>query len=307
MQLNETQKTIIIPNYIQAYLGEKNIKAAELARMAKVSEGYMSQIVNGKTIHGNTVIKDKYYQSICKIIGYTMSPVAWQHFDTGNYKQIMAKIAEARAYKKRLTIDGDTGAGKTHGCRRYKIENPTETFVVTCSAMENGKEFAMNIAEVVGVETHGTGATIIKRVVRKLLVSCDDPVLIIDEAEHIGKRQGYINVIKALADALDEKVSIILVGMGINNILKKAYERNKPVFRQTARRFGEREICFDDISTDISNICITLGITNKSVHNWLINRVKNFGDLRYLINKAFDEALKSNCEIDTQLLNSIYI
>lgn len=135
---------------------------------------------------------------------------------------------------------------------------------------------------------------------------CDNPILIIDEAEHIGKKTGYINIIKTLADGLDGKVGFLLVGMGINEILKKGYERNKQNFRQTARRFGRRENLITDITEDIDKICSTLELS-QTVANWLKKRVQNFGDLEIIIKDAFAEAEKSNQAVNVELLNTLYI
>lgn len=304
IKLTENQKLDQIPEAIERYLLEKNTSQAQLARVSKVSEAYVSHILARKTHIGNTEIKDRYYLSLCKTIGFGVSTEVWRHFNTQNFKLIINKLQEARKSKSRVAIDGDTGAGKTYACTMYKNRFPTNTYVVKCSAIENSKEFAVNIGEVVGVETHGTANTIIKRVVRKL-TSCDDAMLVIDEAEHIDKKQGYINIIKTLSDYLEGRVGFALIGMGIVRILQRGYERNRQNFRQTARRFGKRELCVESIAEDIESICIALRITDSRVIQWLINRIKNFGDLEIIINEAFEEVRKSEQKISVALLNSL--
>ena len=141
--------------------------------------------------------------------------------------------------------------------------------------------------------------------IKKLTKQCDNALLIIDEAEHIEKKSGYINIIKALADGLENKVAFGLVGMDINKILQNGYERNKQNFRQTARRFNLREKFDNDITEDIENICEDLGITSKNAQNWLKNRIKNFGDLEIIIKEAFKEAEKTNEQITDKLLKTL--
>ena len=141
--------------------------------------------------------------------------------------------------------------------------------------------------------------------IKKLTKQCDNALLIIDEAEHIEKKSGYINIIKALADGLENKVAFGLVGMDINKILQNGYERNKQNFRQTARRFNLREKFDNDITEDIENICEDLGITSKNAQNWLKNRIKNFGDLEIIIKEAFKEAEKTNEPITDKLLKTL--
>lgn len=304
--LNNFQKTTEIPNAINRYLREKDTSQAQLCKNADVGEAYLSHILQSKTHIGPTEIKDKYYLALCEAVGYKLTIETWRHHDTYNYMLIISKLKEARANKERLVLDGDTGAGKSYACARYKLLHPNNTYVVTCSAIENSKEFTINIAENVGVSTQGTAGAIVKRVVRELLKK-EDAILVIDEAEHIGKKSGYINVIKSLADMLEGKVSVVLVGMGIADILRKGFERNKQNFRQTARRFAKREKCLDDISEDVVSICNDLGITNKPAQNWLANRMHNFGELKIMLVDAISEAKKTKQPVSVKLLNSLYI
>ena len=296
MILNEYQKTTEIPEALRRYMEETGHTQADISRVSGVGASYLNHIAQGKMIvsnkNGGSEIKDKYYLMLCEAIQYPLKQEVWRHFNTYNFKQSINRIKSARTEKLRFTIDGDTGAGKTHACREYQKKYPKETYIVTCSAIENSKEFAKNIAEAVDVSTIGTAGTIIKEVIKKLTKQCDNALLIIDEAEHIEKKSGYINIIKALADGLENKVAFGLVGMDINKILQNGYERNKQNFRQT-------------ITEDIENICEDLGITSKNAQNWLKNRIKNFGDLEIIIKEAFKEAEKTNEPITDKLLKTL--
>ena len=309
MILNEYQKTTEIPEALRRYMEETGHTQADISRVSGVGASYLNHIAQGKMIvsnkNGGSEIKDKYYLMLCEAIQYPLKQEVWRHFNTYNFKQSINRIKSARTEKLRFTIDGDTGAGKTHACREYQKKYPKETYIVTCSAIENSKEFAKNIAEAVDVSTIGTAGTIIKEVIKKLTKQCDNALLIIDEAEHIEKKSGYINIIKALADGLENKVAFGLVGMDINKILQNGYERNKQNFRQTARRFNLRKKFDNDITEDIENICEDLGITSKNAQNWLKNRIKNFGDLEIIIKEAFKEAEKTNEPITDKLLKTL--
>ena len=309
MILNEYQKTTEIPEALRRYMEETGHTQADISRVSGVGASYLNHIAQGKMIvsnkNGGSEIKDKYYLMLCEAIQYPLKQEVWRHFNTYNFKQSINRIKSARTEKLRFTIDGDTGAGKTHACREYQKKYPKETYIVTCSAIENSKEFAKNIAEAVDASTIGTAGTIIKEVIKKLTKQCDNALLIIDEAEHIEKKSGYINIIKALADGLENKVAFGLVGMDINKILQNGYERNKQNFRQTARRFNLREKFDNDITEDIENICEDLGITSKNAQNWLKNRIKNFGDLEIIIKEAFKEAEKTNEPITDKLLKTL--
>lgn len=298
------QKTEVIPQEIEKYLSESGSTQAQLSRDSKVGEAYISHILQRLTLIGTTEIKDKYYLDLCKTIGFSLVNETWRHFNTQNFKQTVNKIDEARKEKERFTIDGDTGSGKTHACKKYKQRFPVGTYLVTCSAIENSKEFAINIAEVVKVEKHGTAGAIIKRVITKLN-SESNSILLIDESEHIGKKSGYINIIKSLADALEGNVAFGLIGMDINKIFETGFEKHKQNFRQTARRFCNRETLESNIYDDVVKTCEELGIENKLAVNWIANRVKNFGELEVYIKKIFKEADKSGKKITVELLNTI--
>lgn len=303
-KLTEFQKLSLIPQQILNYLAETGSNQAQLSRDSKVGEAYISQIMQGKTHIGTTEIKDKYYLDLCSTIGFTLKAEVWRHFNTQNFAQMIPSIKENRIEKERFTIDGDTGSGKSHALKEYKKKYPTGTYLVTCSAVENSKEFAKNIAEVVGVETHGTAGTIIKKVIKKL-TSEDDAILLIDEAEHIGKKSGYVNIIKSLSDGLDGKVSLGIIGMGINKILQDGYERNKQNFRQTARRFSNRETLEPSIQDDVYKICEDIGMKETNVKKWFADRVRNFGELEVYIKKAYKEATRSGHKITVSFLNTL--
>lgn len=307
MHLTDYQKYKQIPDAIKEYIAEKNTSQAGVGRLAGVSESYISHIVAGKTHISKSKIKDRYYEAVAKAIGFPLKKEVWRHFDTYNFMQISNALQKAKEEQIRICIDGDTGAGKSYSCHQFKKLHPNETFVVTASALENKKEFCINIAETVEVETHGTAAAIIKRVIKKLTKSFKRPLLIIDEAEHIGNKQGYINVIKSLSDALENQCGLVIVGMDINKILQRGYDRHRQNFRQTARRFANREQLSKDIKEDIRLICENMGITKKGIQNWFCNRVQNFGDLEIMIKEAFGEREKSNQPINMEMLNSLFI
>lgn len=307
--LNDLQKTKLIPEAILNYMTVNNVSKAELSRVSKVETTKMNYICKGETVvpnqNGGTEIKDKYYIAICNIIGFQLEDQKkWRHFNTDNFKAIISQIKEIRENKDRGTVDGDTGAGKSYGCEMYQKRFPHNTFLVKCDPIENSKEFARSLAEVVRVEDHGTAGAIIKRVCNKLL-SLDDVLLIIDESEHIKSKSGYINIIKSLADRLENKVSLVLCGMDINDILQKASDKHKQNFRQSARRFSNRMKCYEDISADVKKIATELGF-NAHCANWLALRMKNFGELKVIVTAALQESEKSQEPITITLLESLY-
>ena len=309
MKLTHEQKTVLIPQAIAEYIQKTGTTQANLSRITKVETTKMNYICNGKTMipnqNGCTEIKDRYYTAICEVIGFPLSEkLGWKHFNTDNFKAIITQIEEVRAERGRGTVDGDTGAGKSYALAMYQKANQEGTFLVKCDPCENAKEFAKSLAQAVRVEAMGTTGSIIKAVADKLL-TMDDAILLIDEAEHIKMKPGYINIIKSLADRLEGRVAFLLAGMEINEILQRAADRHKQNFRQTARRFSKRLKCDDDISNDISKIGEEYGFT-KACINWLTNRMRNFGELEIMVSGSLKESQKLGRPVSVELLNSLY-
>lgn len=304
-KLTQFQKTQQIPEAISRYLKEKGSNQAQLSRVSGVSEAYISHIRAGRTHVGATPIGDKYYMQLAEIIGLNIERKVWRHFDTHYYRQMVVAIQQSRMERGRLCIDGGTGSGKSHACREYKKAFPGETYVVTCSALETTREFCVNIAESMKLETHGSTAAIVSRVIRKLTVGSTRAILLIDEAEHIKGKDGYLKVIKSLADGLERKAALVLLGMGINSILNNGAARGRALYPQTARRFSRRELCTEGIASDIVNICTEMEITSKRVHSWLVGHITNFGDLENILTEAMKESKATGRAIDVEMLNSL--
>ncbi len=305
MQLNDCQKLTEIPQAIKQYLEEKNTSQAQLARNAGVGEAYVTQILTGKTHIGKTQIKDRYYLDLCQAIGYNVTLQKWRHFNTKNFKKLYAEVDRARQKRVNLVIDGGTGLGKSYFSKTYKKIEPNETYVVICKPAKSKKEFAKSIAAEVGTDTAGSTDTILENIADKLN-SLDNAILIIDEFEYIEKRPTYIEVVKGLADSLENRVSLVISGMNITNTLKKYFDRHKHYSKQTASRLGKRVLCNDDITEDITNICLELGIENKNIHKWLKRRVFNFRKLRALLVEALEESEETGDKISTEMLTYLY-
>lgn len=309
--LTNEQKTILIPEAVERFMAEKGgMTQPELARISGVGVSYIHYILKRETVipnqSGGTAIKPKYYERLAECVGLKLNDApSWKHFHTQNFRAIIEQIEEVRAEKGRGTIDGDTGSGKSHSLKMYQKANPTNTFIVKCFADENAKEFAINIAETVGEKTHGTAGAIIKRVCKKLN-SMDHAILIIDEAEHIKSRSGYINIVKSLADRLEGITSLMLCGMEINDILQKSSDRHKQNFRQTARRFSKRMRCSEDITEDIRCIAQEYDFS-PACAEWLCKRMRNFGELEYMVTSVLKESRLINKPVSVALLNSFYI
>ena len=304
-KLTQIQKLDQIPSAIEAYLSENETTQVALAKLAGIDKAYVNQIAKGNEFIGKVKIADKYYEAIALAIGFKLEKTYWNHFNTFNFKQSIITFENAREKKIRLGIDGDTGLGKSYAAGKYKQKYPSQVFLVKCSGIENSKEFAINFAIEVGVATTGTKGAIVKRACDKLNNLGNDPVLIIDEFEN--SKAGNIPTVKAIADMLQGRAAIIVIGIDVQKMLSKAAEKRKNGFIQTNRRWSFGWTYLDpSISEDIENICIELGITNKPAINWLKARVKDFDSLRNVCTTALEEAEKTGQEVTISLLNELF-
>lgn len=304
-KLTQIQKLDLIPQAIEAYLSENSTTQVALAKLAGIDKAYVNQIAKSNEFIGKAKIADKYYEAIALAIGYKLEATHWQHFNTFNFKQSIITFENAREKKIRLGVDGDTGLGKSYAADMYKRKFPTQVFLVKISGIENSKEFAINLANEVGVVATGTKGAIIKRVCEKIKNLGDNPMLIIDEFEN--SKAGNIPTVKTIADELQGYAAVVVIGIDVQKMLKKGAESRKNGFIQTNRRWSFGWTNLDpSIEEDIVLICHELGITNKPAVNWLIKRVKDFDSLKNIITTALEEAELTNQEVTISLLNELY-
>lgn len=304
-KLTQIQKLEQIPTAIEAYLSENNTTQVALAKLAGIDKAYVNQIAKGNESIGKANIADKYYEAIALAIGFKLEKTYWNHFNTFNFKQSIITFENAREKKIRLGVDGDTGLGKSYAAGKYKQKFPSQVFLVKCSGIENSKEFAINLANEVGVTTTGTKGAIVKRVCEKIKNLGNNPVLIIDEFEN--SKAGNIPTVKTIADELEGHAAVIVIGIDVQKMLLKGAERRKNGFIQTNRRWSFGWTNLDpSIGEDIVCICHELGITNKPAQNWLVARVKDFDSLRNICITALEEAEKTDQEVTISLLNELY-
>ena len=304
-KLTQIQKLEQIPQAIERYLSENATNQVALSKLAGIDKAYTNHIVKGNDMIGKAKIADKYYEALALAIGFKLEKTYWQHFNTFNFKQAIITFENAKEKKIRLGLDGDTGLGKTYAATMYKRKYPDKVFLVKCSSIENSKEFAINLAEEVGVAATGTKGAIIKRVCQKIRSLGKNPMIIIDEFEN--SKAGNIPTVKTIADELQDYAAVVVIGIDVQKMLAKGAERRKNGFIQTNRRWSFGWTYLDlSIGEDIENICIELGITNKPAQNWLKARVKDFGSLHNICITALEEAEKTDQEVTISLLNELY-
>lgn len=304
-KLTDLQKKKIV-QAAATYLSEHNdVSQVQFARLAGIEKTYMNQMLNGKTHIGNTEIADKYYNAIASYLAVPVKSVSWGHFNTYNFKKIVNKLTATRANTDRCGIDGPSGTGKTYACNVFKRRFPANTYLVKCNATDNAKEFVQGICAEVGIADVGSKGKLVKRIAEHLTGLGNDPILIIDEAENLGR--AGIEIVKVLADLLENRVALAIVGLDIRKILLTGSKRKKQGFIQTNRRFSYGWIeCAPVTANDITEVCNSIGITTRSALTWMYQNITDYDSLRRVCTEAISEAEKSGSEINRKLLEDLF-
>jgi len=305
VKLTDLQKKKIV-QAAATYLAEhKDVSQVQLARLAGIEKTYMNQILRGKTHIGNTEISDKYYTAIAAYLAIPVQSVSWGHFNTFNFKKIVNKLTATRSNTDRCGIDGASGTGKTYACNVFKRRFPSSTFLVKCNATDNAKEFVQSICTELGISEVGTKGKLVKNIAHHLINMGNNPILIIDEAENLGR--AGIEIVKVLADLLEGRVAFAIVGLDIRKILLTGSKRKKQGFIQANRRFSYGWIeCTPVSSGDITEVCNAIGITSRSALTWMFQNVTDYDSLRRVCTEAIIEAEKSGSEINRALLDGLF-
>jgi len=273
--------------------------------LSDVDKAYVNQIAQGKTTIGKAQIADKYYRAIAHAIGLDIEPTYWKHFDTKNYVQASLAINNARKNRERLGLDGNTGLGKTYIATDYKRSFPKECILVKCSGNQSAREFAKDLATACGISEVGSKSQLIKNAC-KTIKNTPNAFVIIDEFEN-APMASIIPIIKELADELEGVVPVILIGINVQEMLQKAYERGRNGFVQVNRRWAWKWTKMEaDISEDIELICEELGVELQGAKNWLMGKIKDFDSLKNVLTTALKEAQETNQNVNNNLLTQLF-
>ena len=307
MLTEQTKKDI--KTHILHYLAEQDISERELAKLSGINSSYLNAITKGEwtgyKMGTRTInIADKYFEKVSHTIGFQYEKSYWKHFDTVNFKTVKKACNKAKRTRARVGIDGFTGSGKTHALELFKRENVNETFLVKCSGDMNPKDFVLEIARAIGVDTQGSRYALRKSISSKLK-SMRRPLLIIDEAENI-KKEAVLDAIKGMCDELENRCGIVLAGMGIQDKWAKLSEKKRYCYPQINRRFkGAWFTMFHLSEADIRQVCDGVGIKSNGAVKFLMRNVHDYGHLSHLLAEALREADERNLSITGELLQRL--
>jgi len=303
--LTKEQRMNLVPIAISRYLEDNGVSQADLSRLSGVSKAYVNQIIHGKETIGKAQIADKYYQKLAHAIGLKLEKTYWKHFNTYNFKMSCIAIDLARENRERLGIDGLTGMGKTYISTMYKRKFPKECIVIKCSGIQNSKEFARDFARACGSSDIGTKNELIKNAC-ETVKNIPNAFIMIDEFEN-SRLANIIPTVKVIADELEGIAPVILIGINIQEMLKRSADRGKNGFVQVNRRWSWKWTKLDpNIGEDVELICEEIGIKSMAIKNWMKIRVKDFDSLKHICVTALEESEKTGEQVSVSMLNELF-
>lgn len=287
----------------KAYMNAKNVSQNELARLAKITAAYTSDIMNGKLTTGtkDTPIKDSYFIKISEAIGFKLEKGLWWHIDTANYKKIVNALRDSRLDKLVRAIDGETGLGKTEAIEQVMLDNPVNTYIVDCAGDQTAKSFIESVARAMDIKVAGNQYNLRRSISKKLLQELNSQ-LIIDEAENL--KDGAYASIKAIIDDVKGKSSIVLIGANkYQEKITKLADKNKTPFPQMNRRIKEGGwiSLLEWHKNDVLQVCNEHDINDQEVIKTLGRACKNMGEIKGAIIKLKTEMLHNPTKSINQL------
>lgn len=257
-----------------AYVEEQKISWVKLADTVRLNKAYMSYFKNRKweeVPSGDNVIslKDEWFEQLAVFLGIETRHVAyWQHFDNYNFRAVTVAFEEARHNNKQpRLVQGDTGYGKTYCKEQYLKQHLATTSAISLEADMNAKEFMVELAEAVGVNTVGTRAKLRKEIGKKLRQQ-PGHLLIIDEAENLTDKM--IDSLKALWQQIRGYCGLVIMGVDVIELFERGKNRRKKNYPQTYRRFEFNWTLLEAVNgEDIAAICNTYTNVAPSGRNWL--------------------------------------
>lgn len=279
----------------RVYLTRKNISQNELQRRSDVS--YLSGMMKGvytyedKRAGKTNPIPDKWFHKLADYIGYRINKDYWPTVATSQFKTVIAELKGAKKEARIRMIIGDTGCGKSYSIERFRQNNPTGTYVITCSGQTCQKSLIRRILQVLGMDCKGDCDFLLDRIsaeIRNRQLAGHEPVLILDEAENL--RLPTFKAVKSIYDYLKGKCGIVLIGTDqLLDKLEKLSKRNNEGMPQFYDRFSSGERRLRPIDHTYSEFLSALAL-EPGLQNLILKQCRSYRGLADYMEPALRKA-----------------
>ena len=197
--------------YVEARkTSEEPLSLRILSEAVGINRRYLQAILRGEhTLTGGSSIRDAYYEKVRDFLAREHKQAlpkqdAWRHFDSIQFKFIIAHLHRAREEGSEVTLLAPSGYGKSYAAEYFKARYRRETVLVKCSSDLQQSRALSEVSRQLGVRTSTDG--VLQRLPHPRghraahAARAARPLLIFDEAENI--RPQTAGRIKALYDQL---------------------------------------------------------------------------------------------------------
>ena len=247
-----------IKNALQEYVDLYDSQNQAANTLKGVSSATVSQILNGKW----DLIKDSMWRTVASQIGFQEHP--WTAVETVDFKSVTQLLRDAQLTNQVFAFTGDAGSGKSFAIKQYEKSN-TRTYLLSCNEYWNKKDFLSELLTAMGRDYTGLTITEMMREAVRNLKSQNNPLIIMDEADKLSDQVMYFFI--TLYNQLEDHCGIVICATDhLRKRVKRGITLNRRGYTEIYSRVGRRFIELNGVTvTDVAQICIANGITNKTL------------------------------------------
>jgi len=255
--MNEKTKNLI-KVALQEYVDRYDSQNQASNTLNGVSSATVSQILNGKW----DLIKETMWRTVASQIGW--KEYKWVAVETADFKAIKQIMSDAQSTSQVFAFTGDAGSGKSFALKQYVADSP-KSYLLSCNEYWNKKDFLSELLTKMGRDYTGLTITEMMREVVKQLKSQNNPLIIMDEADKLGDQVMYFFI--TLYNQLEDHCGIVICATGhLSKRIKRGLTLNRRGYSEIFSRVGRKFIELSGVGvTDITQICLANGITNKTL------------------------------------------
>lgn len=279
-KLNREHKQMIT-DAINTWIDSKNPERSQnkladgsrvnVAYISRIREGHYTQEVSGREV----TIGDASFHRLADFLDVKFEgALHWPSIRNTQRIERICRKAQRKAI--RYIIDGPTGQSKTYTLEKYSKKNNSVVYVKLTQNM-TAHNLVDSIMNELNIHGNYRGIHAKLEAIRKTVVK-SGYLIVFDEAEVV--KPGIYAVIKDVSDFIHNKAGMIICGYGLIAKLDRLASRDKAGFPQLRRRFfGNVEYLGHITESEIIEVCVQEGITNKGAQNVIIHECADLDKL----------------------------
>ncbi|EGF92452.1 DNA transposition protein [Asticcacaulis biprosthecium C19] len=245
---------------LQTYKRDNNETWKVIAGKIGTAESTLSAFVAGKYAGDN----QKLAEEVAK--WFVTAETQRELFENQMWKPSFQPTATAKscqglyAYAKlgyMVVIMGHPGLGKTESIVDFQRKNSNVYVLTGAPELSTTNSFLLMLLEAMHLSVPGRTGFALSQKIRRVLKERDTPLIIIDEAQHLGER--VLEVIRSIHD--ETKCGVAFVG---NMEVTKSIDGDKTArFAQRSSRIAKREIFRSPVGYDIKMMLEAWEVTDS--------------------------------------------